>query len=204
MVTPADGFREHEMSVARQGIWQGLKYRALRIGTAFRRDKGGATAVEFAMIAPLFFGSLFAIMETGTLYLKTTALEAGVEEAKRVTMTGQVVGAGDSTAQLAKFKTAFCDQAGWIIPCDAVKWDVRAFKTFGAAAMPNRLKGDKTFDDSDLQFNPGKPCEIVVIRGYYMTKSITAMIRNDVAQLSSGDVVITGAAAFKNEPYGAC
>jgi hypothetical protein len=76
--------------------------------------------------------------------------------------------------------------------------------TFGAAAMPNRLKADRTFDDSGLQFNPGKPCEIVVIRGYYITKSITAMIRNDVAQLSSGEVVLTGAAAFKNEPYGAC
>lgn len=175
-----------------------------RLIRRFARHRRGATAVEFAMIAPLFFGSLFAIMETGTLYLKTTALEAGVEEAKRVTMTGQVAGSGNATAQLSKFKSAFCDQAGWIIPCDDVKWDVRAFQTFGAAAMPNRLKADKTFDSSDLQFNPGKPCEIVVIRGYYMTKSITAMIRNDVAQLSSGDVVITGAAAFKNEPYGAC
>lgn len=192
------------MSVARQGIWQGLKHQAARTGRAFRRNRKGATAVEFAMIAPLFLGSLFAIMETGTLYLKTTALEAGVEEAKRVTMTGQVAGAGNASAQLAKFKSAFCDQAGWIIPCDAMKWDVRAFQTFGASAMPNRLKADKTFDETDLQFNPGKPCEIVVIRGYYMTKSITGIIRNDVAQLSSGDVVITGAAAFKNEPYGAC
>lgn len=204
MAGRADGFREHEMSVAGPGIWHDLKRRAARAGAAFRRNRRGATAVEFAMIAPLFLGSLFAIMETGTLYLKTTALEAGVEEAKRVTMTGQVAGAGGAAEQLAKFKDAFCNQAGWIIPCDAMKWDVRAFTTFGAAAMPNRLKANGTFDDSGLQFNPGKPCEIVVIRGYYLTKSITAMIRNDVAQLSSGEVVLTGAAAFKNEPYGAC
>jgi Flp pilus assembly protein TadG len=173
-----------------------------RLGRFFRHRRG-ATAVEFAMIAPLFFGSLFAIMETGTLYLRTTALEAGVEEAKRVTMTGQVAGAGDAAAQLSKFKTAFCNQAGWIIPCDSVKFDVRSFTTFGAAAMPAPVSGGN-FDSSSLQFNTGKPCEIVVIRAYYETASITALIRNDVSQLNSGNVLLTGAAAFKNEPYGAC
>lgn len=169
----------------------------------FRRDRRGATAVEFAMIAPLFLGSFFAIMETGTLYLRATAIEAGVEEAKRVTMTGQVAGAGAGAAQLALFKKAFCDQAGWIISCDAVKFDVRAFTTFGAAAMPNPVSGG-VFNSGSLQFNPGKPCEIVVVRAYYEVSSITAMIRNDMATLNGGKVLLAGAAAFKNEPYGAC
>lgn len=118
-----------------------------RLIRRFARHRRGATAVEFAMIAPLFFGSLFAIMETGTLYLKATAIEAGVEEAKRVTMTGQVAGAGAADLQLAAFKTAFCNQAGWIISCADVKFDVRAFTTFGAAAMPNPINAGV--------FNPG-------------------------------------------------
>ena len=169
----------------------------------FARHRRGATAVEFAMIAPLFFGSLFAIMETGTLFLKATAIEAGVEEAKRVTMTGQIAAAGSPAAQLGAFKTAFCKQAGWIISCDAVKFDVRAFATFGIAAMPNPVTGG-VFNSGSLQFNTGKPCEIVVIRAYYEASSITALIRNDVAGLSNGHVLLGGSAAFKNEPYGAC
>lgn len=183
-----------------RGLWSGRRPGSFRRFTANRR---GATAVEFAMIAPLFFGSLFAIMETGTLYLKATAVDAGVEEAKRVTMTGQVAGAGNATAQLSKFKTAFCNQAGWIIDCNSVQFDVRAFQTFGVAAMPNPISGGN-FNSGGMQFNTGKPCEIVVIRAYYQTKAITAMIRKDVAQLSNGNVVIAGAAAFKNEPYGSC
>jgi Flp pilus assembly protein TadG len=174
-----------------------------RLLRRFGRHRKGATAVEFAMIAPLLFGSLFAIMETGTLYLKATALESGVEEAKRVTMTGQVADAGNADAQLTKFKTAFCNQVSWIISCDGVKFDVRAFDTFGIAAMPSPVVNG-VFQTGNLQFNTGKPCQIVVIRAYYETTSVTALIRNDVSTLTNKKVLLAGAAAFKNEPFGAC
>ncbi len=174
-----------------------------RLLRCFRRDRRGATAVEFAMIAPMFFGSLFAIMETGTLYLRVTALETGVEDAKRVTLTGQVAAAGGSPQQLTAFKTAFCERISWLISCGEVQFDVRAFDVFGNAAMPSPVTSG-VFDPSKLKFDPGKPCQIVVIRAYYEVSSITALIRNDVSQLSNGKVLLVGSAAFKNEPYGAC
>ncbi len=176
---------------------------ARRKARLFLRHRKGATAVEFAMIAPLFFGFLFAILETGTLFLRATAMEAGVEEAKRLTMTGQVASAGNAAAQETAFRAAFCNQVGWIIPCSQVKFDVRAFTTFGVAAMPNPVSGG-VFNPAGLQFNPGQPCQIVVIRAYYEAKSITGFIRNDVANLGNGNVLLGGSAAFKNEPYGAC
>ncbi len=177
---------------------------ARRKARLFLRHRKGASAVEFAMIAPLFFGFLFAILETGTLFLRATAMEAGVEEAKRLTMTGQVASAGNTpTAQEAAFRAAFCNQVGWIIPCAQVKFDVRAFTTFGIAAMPNPVQGG-VFNPGGLQFNPGQPCQIVVIRAYYEAKSLTAIIRNDVANLGNGNILLGGSAAFKNEPYGAC
>lgn len=176
-------------------------------GASLRRrfiaHRKGATAVEFAMIAPLFFGFLFAILETGTLFIRATALEAGIEEAKRVTMTGQVAGAGAAPLQEAAFKTAFCNQVSWIITCADVKFDVRAFTTFGVAAMPNPVSGG-VFNPAGLQFNPGQPCQIVVIRAYYEVKSLTGFIRNDVANLGSGNLLLGGSAAFKNEPFGPC
>lgn len=191
------------MLVSEREVAKGQPNRLQAALRRFIRQRRGSTAVEFAMIAPLFFGSLFAIMETGTLYLKSTALDAGVEEAKRVTMTGQVASGATPALQLSAFRTAFCNQAGWIISCDAVQFDVRSFDVFGAAAMPNPVVGG-VFNPGGLQFDPGKPCKIVVIRAYYETSSITAMIRNDVANLSGGNVLLSGAAAFKNEPYGAC
>lgn len=169
----------------------------------FIANRKGATAVEFAMIAPLLFGFLFAILETGTLFIRATALETGIEEAKRSTMTGQIASAGTPALQESAFRAAFCSQVDWIIKCEDVKFDVRAFTTFGAAAMPNPVSGG-VFNPTGLQFNPGQPCQIVVIRAYYEVKSITGFIRNDVASLSSGNILLGGSAAFKNEPYGPC
>jgi Flp pilus assembly protein TadG len=176
-------------------------------GAGLRRrfivNRKGATAVEFAMIAPLLFGFLFAILETGTLFIRATAIETGIEEAKRSTMTGQIAAVGAPALQESAFRAAFCSQVDWIIKCEDVKFDVRAFTTFGAAAMPNPVSGG-VFNPAGLQFNPGQPCQIVVIRAYYEVKSITGFIRNDVASLSSGNILLGGSAAFKNEPYGPC
>lgn len=175
----------------------------LRRFQRFRRNRKGSTAIEFAMISPLFFGLLMAIMETGTLFLRVTAIEAGVEEAKRVTMTGQVAGAGNAAAQEAAFRAAFCNQVSWLLSCADVKFDVRSFTTFGAAAMPNPISGG-SFNSAGLQFSPGLPCQIVVIRAYYETTAYSAFIRNDVANLGGGKVLLGGSAAFRNEPFGAC
>lgn len=169
----------------------------------FAGNRAGATAVEFAMIGPLLFGVLFAIIETATLYLRATAIDAGVEEAKRVTLTGQIASAGSAALQLEKFKAAFCNQTSWIITCEEVKFDVRAFTTFGIAAMPNPVTAG-VFNSGGLKFDPGKPCQIVIIRAYYEVASITALIRKDVSGLKNGNVLLSGSAAFKNEPYGAC
>lgn len=165
----------------------------------FLRNRSGNITVEFAFIGPVFFGLLFGILETGLLYLKSTAIDAGVEEAKRVVMTGQVQASGTPTQQFDKFKLAFCDQAGWIIPCEEVKFDVRSFTSFTGAAMPNPVTGG-VFNSAGMQFNPGSANQIVVIRAYYETTSLTAMIRNDVANLTNGNVLLAGSAAFKNEP----
>ncbi len=74
---------------------------------------------------------------------------------------------------------------------------------FGDAAMPNPVQNG-VFKTGDMQFNPGKPCEIVVIRAYYEVSSLTALIKNDVSQLKNGKVLLVGSAAFKNEPFGTC
>lgn len=176
-----------------------LTARRAGLGRRFLRHRGGNVVVEFAMIGPLFLGLLFGILETGVLFLKSTAIDAGVEEAKRVVMTGQVQAAGGPTQQFDRFKLAFCDQAGWIIPCAEVSFDVRAFTSFTTANMPSPVNNG-VFDNSGGQFNPGSANQIVVIRAYYQTTSITAMIKNDVANLTNGNVLLSGSAAFKNEP----
>src|ERR1700722_14003273 len=64
----------------------------------FRRNRRGSAAVEFALIAPLFFALLFAIIETAIMFFASQILETITQESARMVMTGQVQAASDTQA----------------------------------------------------------------------------------------------------------
>ena len=45
----------------------------------FHRNRRGSAAVEFALVAPIFFALLFATLETAIIFFAGQVLEAGVE-----------------------------------------------------------------------------------------------------------------------------
>src|SRR5258708_2341110 len=49
----------------------------------FLRHKGGASAVEFALVAPVLIALLFGTVEIGQLYWARNSLEFAAEEASR-------------------------------------------------------------------------------------------------------------------------
>jgi Flp pilus assembly pilin Flp len=49
----------------------------------FRRNRRGSSAVEFALVAPVFFALLFAIIETVIVFFAGQVLETGVQDAGR-------------------------------------------------------------------------------------------------------------------------
>jgi Flp pilus assembly pilin Flp len=53
-----------------------------------RRDRSGATAVEFGFIAPAFFIVVWGTIELGMVLFTTSALEGSVREAARAGLTG--------------------------------------------------------------------------------------------------------------------
>lgn len=46
----------------------------------FRRNGRGSAAVEFALVAPVFFALLFAIIETGVMFFGSQQLETITQE----------------------------------------------------------------------------------------------------------------------------
>lgn len=61
---------------------------AIMCSTLKKREKG-ATAVEFAFIAPIFFFILFAIVEFGILFWVNLTMQYAVREGARFAVTGQ-------------------------------------------------------------------------------------------------------------------
>ena len=102
--------------------------RGLREGLGrFRRHEGGVVAVEFVLVAPIFFFLIFAILETSILYIVATVMEGETALTARGIRTGQLQQEGDPQTA---FREALCSNLGNVLSCDDVVIDVRTFDDF--------------------------------------------------------------------------
>ena len=69
----------------------------------FRRNGGGSTVVEFALVAPIFFALLFAIIETAIVFFASQVLETITQNSARMILTGQAQQASYTQAQFAAY-----------------------------------------------------------------------------------------------------
>ena len=76
----------------------------------FRRNRRGSAAVEFALVAPVFFALLFAIIETAIVFFASQVLETVTQNSARQIMTGQAQDA--NYAQANSFKDRIVCSSG--------------------------------------------------------------------------------------------
>src|SRR3954462_14308502 len=80
----------------------------------FRRNRRGSAAVEFALVAPVFFALLFAIIETAIIFFANQVLETVTQDSARMIMTGQAQAAVYTQAQ---FKSYICGRIAALFDC---------------------------------------------------------------------------------------
>ena len=95
-------------------MWGKIKSKLTNGCLRYGRNMSGVTAIEFAILAPLFIGMLAVITETGVMMFTEYTLQASVQEASRLVRTGQAQAGGFSAAQ---FKAKICNTASLIIDC---------------------------------------------------------------------------------------
>jgi Flp pilus assembly protein TadG len=164
----------------------------------FGRARGGAAAVEFAMVALPFLALIFATVELGMMFLVSTTLESSAQSAARTIRTGQFQsGAGTAAA----YKTAICDGMGWLgADCQANLYvDVRTFNTFAAVTAPPPI-ANGAIDPTAMTFQAGAACSIVLARAFY-NWTLLAPDLSGVAHMNGNKVLLTAAGAFRNEPF---
>ncbi|EAQ37270.1 Flp pilus assembly protein TadG [Nitrobacter sp. Nb-311A] len=169
-----------------------------RMAARFQGHKGGSAAVEFALVAPMFFALLFAIIETGLVFFASQSLETALQDSARTIMTGQAQIA-DLTKQ--SFKTNIvCKYAGILFDCEnKIYVDVQSYPSgFGSVEISNPISGE---DFTNTKYNPGGPGDIVVVRLFYKWPLYVTGLGYNIANLSSGERLLSATAAFKNEPY---
>jgi Flp pilus assembly protein TadG len=165
----------------------------------FRRDRRGSAAVEFALVAPIFFALLFAILETGLVFFASQTLETATQDVSRLVMTGQAQGIGYTESQ---FKDEVCKRLAALFDCqNGIYVDVESFPSFTSVTIPDAIDGNKNFIPT-MQYKPGQACDVVVIRLFYEWPLFVTRLGYDISNLADGKRLLIATAAFRNEPFG--
>ncbi|GLH75098.1 pilus biosynthesis protein TadE [Bradyrhizobium sp. SSBR45G] len=166
---------------------------------AFTRDRSGATAVEFALVAAPFIALLIALLQTFLVFFAQQLLESVVQQSARLVMTGQVQ--AQTMAQDA-FKQKVCDQVRIFFTCGGLMVDMQVASAWSSAntGMPTLTFDSQGTVTNVWQYNPGTAGDIVVLRVIYVWPVMLGPLGFNLSNLSNGNRQIMATAAFQNEP----
>jgi Flp pilus assembly protein TadG len=176
----------------------------------FRRNRRGSTAVEFALVAPVFFALLFAILETAIMFFATQVLETMTQDAARTILTGQAQSGGVTACRvsgqpapcaLGTFTTYVCSQIPALFTCiNNLYVDVESYSSFSNVVINSQIDSNNNFINN-MQYTPGGPGDIVVVRVFYQWPLFVTGLGYNISNLAGSKRLLVATAAFRNEPY---
>jgi len=178
------------------------EYRTERGDLRFPECRDGSSAVEFALVAPLFLALVFSILEAGYFFFVESAVEAANAKAARLIRTGQ---AQSSSISREAFFNEICDVVKLFGDCnERLTVDVARFSSFAELAADTR---DPVCRDADpaavnaIPYQAGASRDIVRVRVCYMHKSFNPGLGLNLQKAKDGSVKMFSTTIFRNEPY---
>lgn len=174
---------------------------ATRLCRSWRQDDAGATAVEFAFVATIFFWVFIGIIEMGLLMIFNNGIEDGVERASRLIRTGQ---AQNTSISEEEFRKKVCGQVMLKSSCEtSLVVDVREFVDFASINAPAPTWNDQEnkLEIEDKRFELGGPRRVILVRVFYDWNFITPLIGTLMGNTNRNSFLLSAATAFRNEPY---
>jgi Flp pilus assembly protein TadG len=166
----------------------------------FRRNRTGSAAVEFALVAPIFFAVLFAIIELALVFFASQVLENATQDTARLIQTGQ---AQNSALTQQQFRDAVCAKLKPTMMFDCVSGvyiDVRSYPEFASINISPPVDSTGSFVNT-MKYCPGKDGDVVVVRLFYQWPIFVTGLGFNLSNLGSNKRLLTATAAFQNEPF---
>lgn len=168
----------------------------------FGAAQGGASAVEFALVLPVFLALTFSIIEAGYYYFVESAVDAANAKAARLIRTGQA-----QTTALSR--DAFFDEICGVVDvfgdcATQLTVDVSRFTSFSALAadIAAPVCRDADPDDVDaIPYEAGGARDIVRVRVCYLHKSFNPGLGLNLEKTNAGALRMISTSIFRNEPY---
>jgi Flp pilus assembly protein TadG len=184
--------REYYKSLFSGDYYIVINFHATRVRRSLRRDDGGATAVEFALVAPILFFSLLSLVEIGVLGMMSAGLENAVDDAARRLRTGRE----DSATSSSDFESQVCARfANSSAECrDRLVVSVQRFTRFSDANATNQAAPDGSF-------NKGGAGDIIIVKANYAWPLMTPFLLTAFERSGPFEVTLASRHVFKNEPF---
>ena len=178
---------------------------ASRQGKRFFRSLSGTAAIEFAMIAPVFFGLVFSAFEIGFLFVRVAMLDHAVAAVSKSVYIGSVTHGAVTSDDL---KTSVCDYMSAVVPGCASEVTVELSQINSLSDLPatGAVCRDSTTDiNPSTSFNPGAANSIVFLRVCVtvdlLTPGLPYSFGNNLTKTDSGRYEVVSSMAFMNEPF---
>jgi Flp pilus assembly protein TadG len=163
------------------------------------RDRGGVSAVEFALVAPIFISIVLGIIQVAIVWFAKTELQSATEAAARLVLTGQTSATAYNTQ--AKFLNALCANLPVIFQCGQVMINLapQASISSVSTATPTLTYNSSGAVTNTFSYNPGTYGQIMVLQVLYQLPVVAAPLFNFSTQ-SNGSLLLTATVVFENEP----
>lgn len=177
--------------------------RHLRGICRFARASGGATAVEFAIVAPAFLATLIAVLQTCVFMFAQAVLQNAATEAGRYFLTGQ---AQNNNCTATQIINGGCSTLAGVCPaalfnCSNMYLVVQNYSSFSAASTSAPSMYNGTTPITSYTYDPGAPGDIMVVQLIYAWPVIGGPLGFSISNLPNGTAEIVGTSAFRVEPY---
>jgi Flp pilus assembly protein TadG len=169
--------------------------------TRLRHATQGATAVEFALIAPIFLATLIAIVEVAIFLFAQQYLQTAASEVGRQFMTGQAQAAGMKEQDY--ITKVICPKIQTLFSCSSLMVNVQTYSSFVGAnsaepVLTYNAQGQVT---NTWAYNPGNPGDVMVVQLIYQWPIVSGPFGYVLKNLGNGKTELMGVSAFRVEPY---
>lgn len=191
----------------------------MRILRKFRRDAGGSILIEMAMVGPIFFLLIGAIVELGITLFTQSVLDGAARDAARLIRIGAVQ---SQTSPITAFQDQLCTELGLLVLANCsgansvVQFSVQTFSNFGTVSFPVcNQNANQTGNGTPCPFQPGTAGQIVGVQVTYKRHFIIPWVGQCLTggtcwliggnglggRAGTGAATMVSTVVFKNEPF---
>jgi Flp pilus assembly protein TadG len=167
----------------------------------FRRNRRGSAAVEFALVGPLFFCMLFAILETAIVFFAGQLLENATLESARLILTRQ---AQNTSMTENDFKQNLCDRIKVMFNCQGnlgnLTVDITSFAPGASITIADPIVAGSFTGTFSYNLPPSGSPNTIVVRAFYQWPLFVTRLGYDIGNLNGGKRLLSATAAFHVEP----